>query len=75
MMGRGEDEPLRKLLASARSLFLFLAALNVILFAILSPWLPQWLHFQNVPGAGSLPLLFFWAGLSGAVTILSLIHI
>jgi O-antigen/teichoic acid export membrane protein len=71
MMGRGEDEPLRKLLASARSLFLFLAALNVILFAILSPWLPQWLHFQNVPGAGSLPLLFFWAGLSGAVTILA----
>src|SRR5438128_1234316 len=56
MLGRGEHEPLRKLLASARSLFLLLAALNMILFTALSPWLPQWLHFQNVPGAGSLPL-------------------
>ena len=71
MLGRGEHEPLRKLLASARSLFLFLAALNLILFTVLSPWLPQWLHFQNVPGAGSLPVLFFWAGVTGAVTILA----
>jgi O-antigen/teichoic acid export membrane protein len=71
MMGRGENEPLRKLLASARSLFLFLAALNLIVFAALSPWLPQWLHFQNVPGTGSLPLLFFWAGVTGAVVILA----
>lgn len=71
MLGRGEHDQLKKLLASARSLFLFLAALTLILFAGLSPWLPRWLHFQSVPGAGSLPLLFVWAGVTGAVMILA----
>jgi O-antigen/teichoic acid export membrane protein len=71
MLGRGENEPLRKLLASARSLFFLLAALNLVGFTALSPWLPHWLHFQTVPGAGPLPLLFVWAGVTGAVTILA----
>src|SRR4051812_11913572 len=42
MLGRGEDGQLRKLLASARSLFLFLALLTFVSFVVLSPWLPQW---------------------------------
>ena len=71
MLGRGENERLRKLLASARSLFLFLAALHFVVFLLLCPWLPQWLHFKAVEGAGSLPFLFFWAGVTGAIVILS----
>ena len=71
MLGRGEDGPLRKFLASARSLFLLLAAITFIGFAGLSPWLPKWLHFQTVPGAGSLTMLFVWAGVTGAVMILA----
>jgi len=71
MLGRGENEKLRKLLASARSLFLFFAALHFFVYLILCPWLPQWLHFKYEPGAGSLTFLFFWAGVTGAVTILA----
>jgi O-antigen/teichoic acid export membrane protein len=71
MLGRGEHDQLKKLLASARALFLFLAALTLILFAGLSQWLPRWLHFQSVAGAGPLPLLFVWAGVTGAVMILA----
>ena len=71
MMGRREDEKLRKLLASARALFLFLAVLVLLVLAALSPWLPQWLKFRDVPGAGSLTVLFIWGGVSGAVLVLA----
>jgi O-antigen/teichoic acid export membrane protein len=71
MLGRGEDEKLRKLLASARALFLLLAGLLFVGFAAVAPWLPQWLHFCDVPGIGSLPMLFLWGGMSAAVMILA----
>ena len=71
MLGRGEDEKLRRLLASARALFLLLASILFVGFAALSPWLPHWLGFKEVSGIGSLPLLFIWGGLSAAVVILA----
>jgi len=58
MVGRQEFDRLRHFLAAARSLFLMLGLVIAGGFLLLSPWLPQWLHFQTVPGAGSLPLLF-----------------
>jgi O-antigen/teichoic acid export membrane protein len=72
MLGRSEDENLRKLLASARSVFLLIAAILFFVLAALSPWLPQWLHFRNdIAGIGSLPLLFVWGGVSVTVFVLS----
>jgi len=71
MLARGEHDRLRDLLASARTVFLFLAALTLTGFVALSPWLPQWLHFQAVEGAGPLPLLFIWAGVTGSTMIIA----
>lgn len=71
LLGRGEDDKLRKLLASSRALCLLLAGFLFIGFAVLAPWLPHWLNFKDVPGTGSLPLLFVWGGLSAATMILA----
>jgi len=71
MLGKEENDALRRLLASARSIFLFLALLTLAGFALLSPWLPHWLHFREVEGAGPLPLLFIWAGVTSATMILA----
>jgi O-antigen/teichoic acid export membrane protein len=58
MVGRGDFNRLREFLAAARSLFLGLGLVIGMGFLLLSPWLPGWLHFQAVPGSGSLPVLF-----------------
>jgi len=71
MLGRGDEPGLKALLASARTLFLYLAAGLCLLFIGLSPWLPKWLGFEGVPGAGSMNLLFVYGGLSLAVMIVS----
>src|SRR5579864_7650379 len=70
MLGSGDEAGLRKLLASARSLFLLLAGGLCALFLILSPWLPRWLNFESVPGAGSMTWLFLYGGLSVAIFII-----
>lgn len=70
MLGSGDEAGLRKLLASARSLFLLLAGGLFALFLLLSPWLPRWLNFEGVPGAGSMTWLFLYGGLSAAVFII-----
>jgi O-antigen/teichoic acid export membrane protein len=63
MLGSGEEVELQRLLASARSLFLFLSAGLVLLFLGLSPWLSRGLNFVGTPGAGSMTLLFLYGGL------------
>jgi O-antigen/teichoic acid export membrane protein len=70
MLGKRDDEGLRKLLASARSLFLLVAVGIFVSFAVFSPGLPSWLNFHQVPNAGSLPLLFIFGGVSAAATII-----
>jgi O-antigen/teichoic acid export membrane protein len=69
MLGRGDESGLRALLASARTLFLVLAGGLCVLFVALSPWLPHWLGFETVPGAGSMTLLFVYGGLSLGLAI------
>src|SRR5215831_5811689 len=69
-LGKGEDDYLRDLLASARMMFLFLAFALCAVFAVLSPWLPSWTGFREVPGSGSLPLLFVCGGLTLGTFIL-----
>jgi O-antigen/teichoic acid export membrane protein len=69
MLGRREDAELQRLLASARTLFLLIAAVLCIVFVGLSPWLPRWLGFENVSGAGSMTLLFVYGGMSLALMI------
>jgi hypothetical protein len=69
MVGRGDYDRLREFLASARSLFLLLGFGMGLSFLVLSPWLPQWLHFESVPNAGSLTGLFA----TGAAALLLLI--
>ena len=71
MLGRNDAIALRSLLASARSLFVILACGLCILFLALSPWLPHWLNFESVGGAGSMPLLFVYGGLSMIAFIIS----
>lgn len=58
MLGRNEQERATRFLASARGLMLIVSPILAVTFFLLSPWLPGWLHFENVPGAGSLTLLF-----------------
>ena len=58
MLGREKHEELQQFLASARAIFLMLALTAGLGMLLLSPWLPQWLHFKPVDGAGSLPKLF-----------------
>jgi O-antigen/teichoic acid export membrane protein len=70
MLGRRDETGLRDLLASARSLFLFLAVGLCLLFIGLSPWLPKWLNFEAVPGAGSMTWLFVYGGMSLAMMII-----
>lgn len=70
MLGAGDESGCRKMLASARSLFLFLSCALFVVFLALSPWLPQWFHFKSVPGVGSMPLLFLYGGLSLAAVII-----
>lgn len=70
MLGSGDEAGLRKLLGSARSLFLLLACGLCIVFLILSPWLPRWLNFEGVAGAGSMTWLFLYGGLSVAAFII-----
>jgi O-antigen/teichoic acid export membrane protein len=69
MLGRGDESGLRALLASARTLFLVLAVGLCVLFVALSPWLPRWLGFETVAGAGSMTLLFVYGGLSLGLVI------
>lgn len=63
MLGSGEEVELQRLLASARSLFLFLTMGLTLLFVGLSPWLSRGLNFAGVAGAGSMTLLFLYGGL------------
>jgi O-antigen/teichoic acid export membrane protein len=70
-LGKGEDDYLRELLSSARMLFLFLAFALCAVFAVLSPWLPIWTGFREVPGSGSLALLFVCGGLSVGTFVLA----
>jgi len=70
MLGAGDESATRKLLASARSLYLFLACTLCLVFLALSPWLPHWFHFKTVPGVGSTTLLFLYGGLSLAAIII-----
>lgn len=57
-LGQGDQEGLKEFLASARTVFLLLAIVVGTGFLALSPWLPHWLGFKTVAGAGSLTLLF-----------------
>jgi len=57
-LGAGRDNELKTWLASARTLFLLLAAGVAMIFLVLAPVLPDWLRFVSLPAAGSLPVLF-----------------
>ncbi|HEY2082829.1 MAG TPA: hypothetical protein VGI88_08585 [Verrucomicrobiae bacterium] len=64
LLGRGDENGLRTLLASARTLFLLLACGLCVVFLGLSPWLPHWLNFESVPEAGSMTWLFVYGAMS-----------
>ena len=51
--GRGKEQEMLKFLASARSVFLVLTLVCGGGMLLFSPWLPQWLAFPAVGGAGS----------------------
>jgi len=71
MLGRGQNEELKKILATARTMVLGLAIILCFAFTALSPWLPGWLGFQEFPGGGSNTLLFMAGGLTAAGVVLS----
>lgn len=68
-LARGEEGKGRLLLANARGVFLGLGFLFLSGFILLSPWLPGWLGFESLPGAGSLTFLFMMGG-AGAATLI-----
>jgi O-antigen/teichoic acid export membrane protein len=63
LLGQSDEVGLQKFLASARALFLLLAAGSAFVVMACSPWLPGWLELRPVAGSGSLPLLLALAGL------------
>ena len=69
MLARGDEAGLRKMLASARSLFAVLAVTVLLVFTCLAPWLPNWLQFHPQHGGGSMQLLFVVGGLNAALVI------
>ncbi|MGB8355497.1 MAG: hypothetical protein WCD79_16485 [Chthoniobacteraceae bacterium] len=71
MIGEKKDTELRNYLSSARAMVLILSLLMGSVFIFLSPWLPGWLHFKQIPGAGSFTLLFVYAGINTALAILA----
>jgi len=62
MLARNEEDRLVNFLASARTVYLLMACGISLLFMALSPWMPAWLGFKEVPGAGQLTLLFTVGG-------------
>lgn len=70
-LGQGKNEELQRFLASARTVFLMLACTAGGGFLLLSPWLPKWLQFPIVAGAGSLQLLFAMGAASIACVMLA----
>ena len=70
-LGTGDQDRLLGFLANARALFALLAAVMLLGFCLLSPWLPQWLGFKPLPGSGSLTLLFYAGGVWAALAIIA----
>lgn len=65
----GDLDGLRRLHALARRLFLTLAVLMMVAVLVLSPWLPGWLGFQELAGAGPLAWLFAAGAVSAALSV------
>src|ERR1700722_15062544 len=53
-LGQGKQEELKKFLAAARAVFLILALGVGGSMLALSPWLPRWLGYKEVPATGSV---------------------
>jgi len=70
-LARGENEECRQFLANVRSVFLALALFFLLVFSLLSPWLPGWLGLSPVSGSGSLTLLFVIGGIGVALLIIN----
>src|ERR1043166_8896809 len=70
-LGRGKDSTICEFLSGARALFLTLALLGGGTFLIFSPWLPHWLRFKAIEGAGSLVALFMVGALAVSLVLLA----
>ncbi|MBI3882127.1 MAG: hypothetical protein HY301_18965 [Verrucomicrobia bacterium] len=71
LLGRGEDRELREFLAVARAVFVLLAVAAGGIFFALTPWLPGWMHFGDVAGAGPMVGLFAIGAVSVAFLMLA----
>ena len=63
-----------RFLDSARTLTVALSVICGGLILALSPWLPGWLEFKDLPGTGSLALLFAVGALGIAASIVAMIN-
>jgi len=71
LLGQGNHAELRFFLSGARTMFLLMAVIVTGVLLALAPWLPSWLHFKSIAGAGSLPGLFAIGALSAGLLILA----
>jgi O-antigen/teichoic acid export membrane protein len=69
-LARKEDEPCQRFLASARSAFLIISLLFFLASLVFSPWLPRLFGLSELPGSGSLTLLFVVGGAGVALLII-----
>jgi len=69
MLGKGDETKLQIFLANARSALLTLGGAVLVILLALSPWLPNWLRFGPVAGAGSLTILFVVGAFSAALLV------
>jgi O-antigen/teichoic acid export membrane protein len=71
LVGQCNHAELRFFLSGARTMFLLMAVIVTGVLLALAPWLPSWLQFKSIPGAGSLPGLFAIGAFSAGFLILA----
>src|ERR1041385_5149174 len=71
MLGASDEPRLRLFLANARGVFLALGISACAVLLVLSPWLADWLRFENTAGSGSLQILFAVGALSAGFLVIN----
>lgn len=70
-LGQGKKDELLTFLAAARGFFVLATVVIAAGFAVVSPWLLKWLHFDSDPFVGPLPFLAAVGTTAIALLILS----
>lgn len=71
LLGQRDEAALNNFLAGVRGIFLVVAALALVVFWIISPWLFRTLQFDKDPQTGFLPMLSLVGGVAIGLIVLN----